>query len=661
MATADKYDRQLRLWGAQGQRALGNTRVLSIGTSSAGTETLKNLVLPGIGAFTVMDFVDDNHDNNDKQHGTNAGPTLGKVTEADASTNFFLPKHEVNFDESSKTKAEAACKYLMELNPDVIGNYRNLSLVQPQTIAKMTNDSASSSPPPSSSSATATAGGPNTSDYWKTIFLEEELRDIAIGTEEESNPKNLNKKKLLVVAADISPPCILEALADACYNSGHPLVIVTSYGLIGSVRLQLPGEGAILLQPKATNSVPDLRLVTSFPSFRRFVDSIDLNQLDNKQHGHVPYPVILMKAADRYHLDKSKAAATASAAKENTTATGRFLPKTFNEKQKFVNDYVKSMARDYDKELNFQEAVANAYLAYTERELNFDMSNNGDSDSKIPTKLRSLQSALEVFMKDHPDQRPPLKGVVPDMTASTLMYIQLQKLYRDQAEEDVQKMTDIIIGRQQKDKDDNNNNTSGGSRNAIVITKEDVSNFCSNVYSVGYLQTRSIREEYHGPNDDDELVDDWKMALMDPYEVAVHTPLLWYLGLRAAQIFCDRMGHYPGCVVACGSDGDNNNCTLKKDEELLTEIMRESVIPHYKLSEQELLLSNVDDSDENNNIVRICKELTRYGNAEIHTVSSVVGGVASQECVKIVTEQYTPLDNTYVYNGIVSVGGVYKF
>ena len=71
---------------------------------------------------------------------------------------------------------------------------------------------------------------------------------------EESHEKNI-----IIVAADVSPPCILEALADACYESGYPLIVATSYGLIGSVRLQLPAEGVILLQPKPTNFPPDLR------------------------------------------------------------------------------------------------------------------------------------------------------------------------------------------------------------------------------------------------------------------------------------------------------------------------------------------------------------------------------------------------------------------
>ena len=120
---------------------------------------------------------------------------------------------------------------------------------------------------------------------------------------EESHEKNI-----IIVAADVSPPCILEALADACYESGYPLMVATSYGLIGSVRLQLPAEGVILLQPKPTNFPPDLRLVTSLPSLRQLFDSIELDKLDDQQHGHVPYPVLLIKAIDRSHEDKSNAA-----------------------------------------------------------------------------------------------------------------------------------------------------------------------------------------------------------------------------------------------------------------------------------------------------------------------------------------------------------------
>lgn len=44
-----KYDRQLRLWAAEGQAALESANILLInsGPGTAGIETLKNLVLPG--------------------------------------------------------------------------------------------------------------------------------------------------------------------------------------------------------------------------------------------------------------------------------------------------------------------------------------------------------------------------------------------------------------------------------------------------------------------------------------------------------------------------------------------------------------------------------------------------------------------------------------
>lgn len=45
-----KYDRQLRLWAANGQAALEEAHILLInsGSGTVGVEALKNLVLPGM-------------------------------------------------------------------------------------------------------------------------------------------------------------------------------------------------------------------------------------------------------------------------------------------------------------------------------------------------------------------------------------------------------------------------------------------------------------------------------------------------------------------------------------------------------------------------------------------------------------------------------------
>ena len=104
-----KYDRQLRLWAASGQQSLEDARVLLVSSDGpwddqgtgvsgvVGVETLKNLVLPGIGGFTIVD--------------------PATVTETDLGVNFFLEEESLG-----KSRAEETCRLLRELNPDVEGN-----------------------------------------------------------------------------------------------------------------------------------------------------------------------------------------------------------------------------------------------------------------------------------------------------------------------------------------------------------------------------------------------------------------------------------------------------------------------------------------------------------------------------------------------------------
>ena len=47
----------------------------------------------------------------------------------------------------------------------------------------------------------------------------------------------------------------------------------------------------------------------------------------------------------------------------------------------------------------------------------------------------------------------------------------------------------------------------------------------------------------------------------------------------------------------------------------------------------------------------LVSEFCRWGGAEMHTFSSVMGGIASQEATKAVTNQYIPLNNTFIFNG----------
>jgi molybdopterin/thiamine biosynthesis adenylyltransferase len=95
-----RYDRQLRLWGATGQIALENSHILLInsGPGVVGVETLKNLVLPCIGNFTIQD--------------------TAIIGEADLGVNFFLEDEHLG-----DYRARQTCNLLKELNPDVDGHY----------------------------------------------------------------------------------------------------------------------------------------------------------------------------------------------------------------------------------------------------------------------------------------------------------------------------------------------------------------------------------------------------------------------------------------------------------------------------------------------------------------------------------------------------------
>lgn len=95
-AHQQKYDRQLRLWAAAGQSALEHAHVLVINGNGTAASTLKNLVLPGIGHFTVLD---------------------PKITDAaDVGANFFLDQGSIGLP-----RADQVVKFLVELNSDVNG------------------------------------------------------------------------------------------------------------------------------------------------------------------------------------------------------------------------------------------------------------------------------------------------------------------------------------------------------------------------------------------------------------------------------------------------------------------------------------------------------------------------------------------------------------
>jgi len=95
---SDRRDRSIRLWGERGQAALERGHVLCLNASVVATETLKNLVLPGVGKITIVD---------NKQ-----------VMTKDLGNNFFLDMECVG-----QLRGKMVLQNLIELNGDVKGEH----------------------------------------------------------------------------------------------------------------------------------------------------------------------------------------------------------------------------------------------------------------------------------------------------------------------------------------------------------------------------------------------------------------------------------------------------------------------------------------------------------------------------------------------------------
>ncbi|KAK7748893.1 hypothetical protein SLS53_000917 [Cytospora paraplurivora] len=216
-----KYDRQLRLWAASGQAALESANILlfNTGSGAVGIETLKNLVLPGIGSFTIVDDA--------------------TVTEADLGLNFFLDE-----DSLGKSRAQSCTELLVELNPEVQGNWlpKNQEPLQLDKIL--------------SASHTFT----------------------------------------MIVHTFPIDPGHLKSLQD--YSTQHltPLVAIHSAGLYSYFRISLPDAFPIVDTHPDESATTDLRLLSPWPELESFAEELakDIETMNDHEHGHIPYVVILL-------------------------------------------------------------------------------------------------------------------------------------------------------------------------------------------------------------------------------------------------------------------------------------------------------------------------------------------------------------------------------
>ncbi|CAH0476970.1 unnamed protein product [Peronospora belbahrii] len=524
----DKYDRQLRLWGAEGQRQVANTHLLLIGSCATGSEALKNLVLPGIQRFTILDDQ--------------------IVTHADVTNNFFVTVESIG-----SSRAETIAKFLLEMNTDVSGKARHAHIKQ---------------------------------------ILEEE-------------PQYLDQFDL-VLATQLDELVTVE-LAQVCLMKKLPLVIISSYGFIGSLRLQVPQHA--IIDAKLDPPRHELRLSKPFVTLDTFAQSFELQSMSTIDHAHVPFVILLLQAIKKW--------------KENHDGQA---PRTFVEKEAFKKRLQEMAWGASGHEVNFMEAAENAYMVYVPPHVPEEVASVLSAAALHTVSIEALEKtkkmkefwlladALKAFVEEN-EGLLPVTGVVPDMTASTESYIALQELYMTKAKEDATEVYEILL----KKLHDLNLPES-------TISFDTVAAFCKNAPSIGVLETRSVAQEYKHVNLPDMDLDD---------EDKEQSPLIWYFMLRAVGVFASTFNRYPG----------SDDATSTQDEAWL-------------VAKAKALSAGSDVADWITNDHAL--EMTRSCQVELHNIAAVLGGVAAQEAVKLITHQFEPLNNTYLFNGISGVAATYQ-
>lgn len=518
---SNRYDRQLRLWGDHGQVCLEAAKICLINATATGTEILKNLVLPGIGSFTIVDG--------------------NKVTGADVGNNFFLTKDSIGM-----SRAQITTDLLMELNEEVSGD-----------------------------------------------FVEELPEKLLENNQEFFNRFNL------VIATNLQEKPLLQ-LATLLEASEIPLLICRSYGFIGYARLVVSDHTVIESHPD--NSHQDLRLDRPFPGLVEFCDSQNLENMSKKEHSHTPWLVIIYK-----YLQKWK--------EEN----GGEMPKTYKEKallkEMIKNGMLKNENGITEEEENFDEAIRNVNTALVKTSIPSEVKKLFEDPTLQDINIDSkpfwiMLQAIKEFTENEGNGALPLRGTIPDMTADSNRYIQLQNVYRDQALKDA----DVVLHRVQ-------DLLQRIGKPYCSITEQDVKLFCRNGSFLRVIHCRRLAEEYDPKT---AKVQELAMQLGDEED----SDIVFYIMLRAADRFFEEYSRFPGWY----------NDQVEGDVYKLK--------THVGKLLQELSLTSTLIKDD------YIHEMCRYGASELHSIAAFMGGMLAQETIKIITGQFVPFNNTLIYNGM---------
>lgn len=279
------------------------------------------------------------------------------------------------------------------------------------------------------------------------------------------------------------------------------------------------------------------------------------------------------------------------------------MPQNYSEKKLFRSAYVEAMARNYNIETNFVEASQAVHRALQVTGVPASVAALFKREEIVNVGLKTplfwlYVLALKCFVEKN-EGKLPLPGNLPDMASTTSNYVALQKLYRDRAIRDQERFSEELLTVFREI-----------GRSEEELSQESIATFCKNAAFL-YVSNGSKKST------SDALVRELSSTDSDHNTLAIH------FGLLALQSWLDE-----------GSGS------------------WESLLNYFvALAPVETIPKRINNT--------LC-EIFRHHTTHYANTASLIGGITGQEMLKIVTAQYIPLDNLYVYDGVRSVSNKWK-
>jgi amyloid beta precursor protein binding protein 1 len=343
---------------------------------------------------------------------------------------------------------------------------------------------------------------------------------------------------------------------------------------------------------------------------------------------HTPYLSIIYRYLKEWQVENNK--------------NDDDLPANFAEKQRLkhligegmnhVRECLQSKdeARDYPLE-NFEEAikamnqvlVASKYIPpETKRVLEDAKAVSSDYPSRNKEFWLLIRALREFLCQSN--GRLPLRGSLPDMTSDTNRYIELQNIYTNKSREDRESLAAIV-----------KEMCIQAGQSTETVSENTLKIFCHSCHCLRLTRTQPIYEEYELDKHSARAARLREVITRSSLDGDLETDdLIFHLMIRSVCRFYTQYNRFPGSEQV-----ESDVLTLKN--------VFQGLWAEFGCS-------------------RLCKddfihEMCRYGGSELHSVSAFVAGSVAQEVIKLITNQYTPLNSLLIYNAITSVTTAYEW